>query len=65
MRETLQRINDRFGITILLIDHSVHFVTQICQQIIVLDSGRVIAQGTPAEIQGSPLVQDAYLGKMV
>jgi branched-chain amino acid transport system permease protein len=65
LRETLLQINDRFGITILLIDHSVHFVTQICQQIIVLDSGQVIAEGTPVEIQASPVVQEAYLGKMV
>jgi len=65
LKRTLLRIRDLFGITIILIDHSVHFVTDICQHIIVLDSGQLIAQGSPKEIQESSVVQEAYLGKLV
>lgn len=65
LKRTLLQIRDLFGITMMLIDHSVHFVTDICQHIIVLDSGQLIAQGTPKEIQENSAVQEAYLGKLV
>ena len=50
------------GAGVVVIDHDLAFITGICDRIYCLDQGRVIAVGTPAEIQADPLVQAAYLG---
>ncbi|MEO7571486.1 MAG: ABC transporter ATP-binding protein [Acidimicrobiales bacterium] len=50
------------GLGILLVEHDVELVMQVCARIHVLDFGRVIASGTPAEVQQNELVQSAYLG---
>jgi ABC-type branched-subunit amino acid transport system ATPase component len=47
---------------VLVIDHDLHFITNICDRIHVLDQGRLIASGTPTEIQADPAVVAAYLG---
>ena len=49
--------------TVLLIEHNVPVVTALADRITVLDQGRVLAQGSPAEISGNETVQDAYLGR--
>ncbi|HHX24697.1 MAG TPA: ABC transporter ATP-binding protein [Thermoanaerobacterales bacterium] len=54
-----------FGFTILLIEHDMRLVMNLCERIYVLDHGMLIASGKPAEIKSNPLVIDAYLGKGV
>ncbi len=50
------------GAGVVVIDHDLNFITGICDRVYVLDQGRVIAVGTPAEISVNPAVQAAYLG---
>ena len=50
------------GIAVLLIEHNIRFVTRLCEQVHVLDDGRVIASGTPRQVMSDPAVIAAYLG---
>ncbi len=62
LMETVRFVRDKFGIAILLIEHDMSFVMGLCEQIVVLDYGRIIAQGDPEAVRGNPRVIAAYLG---
>lgn len=63
LMENIRRIRDTFNIAVMLIEHDMSLVMNICEGICVLDHGKIIAKGTPDEIKSNPAVIEAYLGK--
>jgi branched-chain amino acid transport system ATP-binding protein len=58
----LERVCAGAAVTLMVVEHDMHFIGELCEHVIVLDFGRKIAEGTPDEIRQNPVVQETYLG---
>jgi branched-chain amino acid transport system ATP-binding protein len=65
LQAQLEQVCASGGLTLLVVEHDMHFIGALCEHVIVLDFGRKIAEGTPDEVRNNALVQQTYLGTPV
>lgn len=63
LMETIELVREKFGVTVLLIEHDMKLVSGICEYLYVLNFGRLLAEGTPSAVLQNPEVVTAYLGE--
>ena len=63
LMNTIKLIRDKFGIAVLLIEHDMKLVLGICERLVVLNYGKILASGDPNKVINNPQVVEAYLGK--